>query len=125
MMKEGKVRDAIRILSEEDRSRILKLNDTIPTQSNDTQTVLEILKSKHPATQSPCSEAPHKSTTPIPSIHPIIFDSIDGLYIRSAALKTFRARGPSRTNAYCWRRICTSFGRQSDELCHSLAAVAK
>ncbi len=35
------------------------------------------------------------------------------------------AAGPSGMDAIGWRRLCTSFGRASHELCHSLAAAAR
>ena len=55
----------------------------------------------------------------------MIFERIDAKCIRSTALKTFGAGGPSRTDVYCWRRLCTSFGNSSEELCQALSLVAK
>ena len=40
--------------------------------------------------------------------------------IRSAAVNTFGAGGPSSMYAHCWQRLCTSFIMASDELHHSL-----
>ena len=45
--------------------------------------------------------------------------------IRSAALPTNGAAGPSGLNALRWRRLCTSFKSASMELCHSLTSAAK
>ena len=45
--------------------------------------------------------------------------------IRSAALRTKGAAGPSGLDAYCWQRMCTSFKAASNDLCHSLALFAK
>ena len=45
--------------------------------------------------------------------------------IRSAALKTTGATGPSCLDAPTWRRLCTSFKSASVDLCHSLAISAK
>lgn len=58
-------------------------------------------------------------------VHPVILEKIDAQCIRSAALRTFGAGGPSRTDAHCWRRQCTSFGNACDDLCRSLALVAR
>ena len=55
----------------------------------------------------------------------LIFESIDATCIRSTVLHTFGAGGPSRLDAYGWRRLCTSFGKASNDLCHSLALVAR
>ena len=59
-----------------------------------------------------------------PEIHPIIFDSIDARLIRSAALKTSGAAGPSCLDAHAWRRLCTTF-KSASTLCQSLAEIAK
>jgi hypothetical protein len=45
--------------------------------------------------------------------------------IRSAALHTSGAAGPSGLDALGWRRLCTSYKSASLELCHSLASVAR
>ena len=57
--------------------------------------------------------------------HSIIFESLDALCIRAAALRTDGAAGPSGVDGKGWRRLCTSFRRASDELCNSLAATAR
>ena len=58
-------------------------------------------------------------------MHPVIYDRIDASWIRSAALNTKGAAGPSGLDAHCWRRLCTSFHSTSQDLCHSLALLAK
>ena len=45
--------------------------------------------------------------------------------IRSAALRTNGAAGPSCLDAASWRRLCTSFKSASNDLCHSLAITAR
>ena len=35
------------------------------------------------------------------------------------------AAGPSGTDSLFWKRVCFSFSRASDDLCSSLAAVAR
>ena len=82
--------------------------------------------SKHPTGQ-PASPESTESTlrgSP-PDIHPIIFDSIDARLIRSTALKTSGAVGPSGLDAHAWRRLCTAFKSASTSLCQSLAEIAK
>ncbi len=56
---------------------------------------------------------------------PIIFDGITGDEIRKAALHTQGAAGPSGGDSEQWRRMCTSFGESSTDLCHAMALVAR
>ena len=58
-------------------------------------------------------------------VHPVIFDRIDATSVRTAALKTKGAAGPSGLDAHCWRRLSTSFHSASKDLCHSLALFAR
>ena len=55
----------------------------------------------------------------------MIFEALDGAVIRNAALRTRGAAGPSGLDAFGWRRLCTSFQRAYDDLCCSLALVAR
>lgn len=65
--------------------------------------------------------------TPPPdhSPHFVAYEGIDGLLIRSIALKTFGSAGPSGLDSYTWHRMCSSFGDISADLCSSVAAVAR
>ena len=94
-------------------------------ENPDSPTVLESLKKKHPPAQ-PCSINAILALTSIPPIvHSMIFEELDAQRICSAALWTTGSSGPSSTDAHCWRRLCSSFKRASDDLCHALALVAK
>ena len=59
-----------------------------------------------------------------PDVHPVLFDELNAARIRSAALHTTGAAGPSGLDALTWRRLCTSFKSASQELCHCLALTA-
>ncbi len=83
----------------------------------------DILESKHPPAQPSHPGSIIHSDVP-PPVHPIVFEALDATAIRSAALRTNGAAGPSGLDAHCWRRLCSSFGGSSNELCHSLAKVA-
>ena len=87
-------------------------------------TGFEILKEKHPSAK-PSSPGSLISLALPPKVHPVIFDALDAIVIRSAALHTFGSGGPTGTDAHCWRRMCSAFGRSSDELCHALAMFAR
>ena len=70
-------------------------------------------------------DAIYSSDSPPPNVYPVIFEELNAQWIRSAALQTAGAGGPSGTDALSWRRLCTSFKWSSDELCYSLSHVAK
>ena len=57
--------------------------------------------------------------------HPVVFDALDALVVRAAALRTVGAAGLSGVNACEWRRLCTSFHAASDELCAPIALFAR
>ncbi len=90
-----------------------------------TQTTLILSQLEKPANKHPKGQPPHPNCilpSPPQEVHPVVFDALDASSIRSAALHT---AGPSGLDAYQWRRLCTSFKRASDELCHQLAMVAR
>ena len=45
--------------------------------------------------------------------------------IKRAAINTKGAPGPSGVDAHCWRRMCMSFKKASDSLCHALPLTAR
>lgn len=124
-MSKGNTKAALRLLSKDCRGSVLGLTDTIPSSDGEHTTVLDSLKSKHPP-GGPLSEdgLVDGAHTP-PAVHPVIFESIQGKTIRSAALHTKGAAGPSGIDAGGWRRLCCSFKTASDDLCHSLALLTK
>ena len=83
------------------------------------KTVLDILKEKHPQARG-SNHSPTHSVQP----HPIIYEQITASTIKTAALRTKGAAGPSGLDAHQWRRLCSSFKTASADLCHSLALVA-
>ena len=70
-------------------------------------------------------EALVTTTTEPPIPHPVLFEGSTGSAIRSAALRTQGAAGPSGVDAAGWRRLCCSFHRESSDLCSSIAAFAR
>ena len=62
------------------------------------------------------------ATTPV---HPVIFDALDGPVIKAATLRNSGAAGPSGIDAHGWRRLCSSFRSASEELCSSIAILAR
>ena len=123
-MFQGKTKAALNMLSGDGKSGILNLNEHI-TVGDKTTTVRQILKDKHPPAQGADQSLvilQHDFNT---NIHPVVFERIDSSLVRRSALNCKGAAGPSGLDAYAWRRLCTSFGKTSDNLCHSLALMAK
>lgn len=124
-MFQGNVKSAVAavdLLSNKSKGGLLHLDDMIPSQ-DDEKSVRDILRDKHPS-GGPAHQDCLLCEDP-PTVHPVIFDSIDKSVVRSAALKTSGAAGPSGLDAYCWRRLCTCYGSASSDLCQALANVAK
>ena len=120
MMFQGKIEDAIQLLSNKGRGKVLNLSD-----SNEEGTSFkQILLNKHPkcAAADPGSIIQEQSEV---ANHPVIFDNIDAGLIRGVSLKTKGAAGPSGLNAYTWKCMCTSFKVALDNLCHALAQTAR
>ena len=121
-MFQGKVKSALNLLTNKTRGGLLHLDDKINGPENE-QSVRDVLREKHPSGK-PANPGSLICDVP-PTIHPVVFDSIDKGIVRSAALKASGAAGPSGLDAYCWRRLCTCFGPASSDLCQALADVAK
>ena len=124
LMFHGKVKEALRLLSTKEKGTPLNIQSVV-SSSNPPHTVLQELQTKHPSGHAAFPEALLTSAPSPPPSHPVIFDQLQGSTIRSAALKTNGAAGPSGLDASSWRRLCTSFHNASDNLCNSLALVAK
>ena len=122
LMFQGNTKAAICLLTENGRGEVLRLDEL----TSDGKTVLEVLKSKHPPPQL-CSASTllHPDLGPL-VIHPVAYRAIDAHSTRTVAPHTFGAGGsPSGTDATCWRRLCTSFEKPTDDLCHAIALVTK
>ena len=130
LMMEGRVRAALRYLSKREHTGLLSLDQIMtedPTSSS-RKTVREILEDKHPdanpANADAILSAPNEEL-PSNDFHPILFDSITAEDIRTSALHTEGAAGPSGLDAMNWRRLCTAFGQSSNDLCCALATFAR
>ena len=126
LMMEGKVRAAIRVVTETKGSGPLPLNNLANHDDpNSTQTVRDILLEKHPPKQPPKKSTIIKPSTPSLEPHPVLFEEVNGQMIRDTVLKMDGAAGPSGLDAASWKRLCTSFKGASTDLCESLAATAR
>ena len=93
LMFEGKTKAAIRLLTEDAKGGVLCLSDHVDTN----RTVKDVLIDKHPSGQPAHPESMIKDDPP--EVHPVLFESIDASMIRSAALRTTGAAGPSGLDA--------------------------
>ena len=125
LMMEGKVRAAIRLISEESKGGLLNLNTQLQTDSASTDSVRNILLKKHPPRNKAKLSSIITPDNPPPEPHPIIFKKIDGELIRSTALRMEGAAGPSGLDTAAWKRLCTSFKTSSADLCNAIASLAR
>ena len=120
LMFRGKVRAAMRLISDQSAAGVLNLDEEI-----DGTSVRDILKEKHPQPQVPRPSALLLPVNNGSNIHPVLFDRITGDLIHSTALRIQGSAGPSGRDAAGWRRMCTAFNTASQDLCNALAAVAR
>ena len=122
LMMEGRVRAALKHLSDNTHAGLLSLDEIIDNASG--KTVRDVLEDKHPDPQPAHPEALLRGANN-EDFHSAIFENITGEVIQAAALHTQGAAGPAGLNALSWRRLCTAFGQKSNYLCAALAAVAR
>ena len=116
-MFQGKVRAALRILTNESKGGSLPIDARLSTHPDQPiPTVCDKLLKNHPLGQTAHPDALISSTTPRPVTHPVVFDCLDGASIDTAALHTNGSAGPSGIDSTGWRRLCTSFQKASADL---------
>ena len=120
----GKVREALELLSEKGRGRVLLPDELVPDKDGQTS-VMSLLKSKHPQAMPLNTTAVDPNSDQPPQIHPVVYDRIDAKLRKGSTLSTSGAAGPLGLDAKHWKRMCTSFKSASDDLCHALSEVAK
>ncbi|CAM1296179.1 Uncharacterised protein r2_g545 [Pycnogonum litorale] len=119
-MTHGKVRDALRLLKEGESAGVLDLNLEF-----DGKTILDILRDKHPSRSSLKDSALVDPNQKIPPSHVTEFEAIDGSMIRRIVLRQNGSGGPSGIDSACWRHFCTGYKSYSQDLCISIAMVAR
>ena len=80
---------------------------------------------KHPEAQSLKMSAVINGDDSTWTPHPILYEQINVPLIHSIALKTNGAAGPSGIDAAGWRRLLSSFRKESADLCEAVAMVAR
>ena len=85
--------------------------------------VAALLREKYPPPATPLEEAYLSGAVPRPD--PSVFTAIHADSIRAAAARAQGSAGPSGVNAKAFCRMLHSYGRDSEELCSALAALAR
>ena len=115
LMTSGKVKSALRLLSEVESAGILPLTDE----------TLNLLHQKHPDGEEKYDDL--LLNGPEQLIGDYAYEKIDGSLIRKLASQLKGAAGPSSLDADGWRRILTSasFGMHSVNLCDAVARMTR
>ena len=120
LMFQGKTHAALRVISENSCAGLFSLDDQV-----DGKTVFDILQSKHP----PAGEVDLAALITLdfepPKVHPVLFERLTSQSVRNSALRSQGSAGPSGVDAAGWKRLCTAFHKQSNDLCASIAAVGR
>ena len=130
LMLQGKVHEAVRLISIANKGGLLSLDALIPDVDNNGnaiwKTTRDVLLEKHPEGKTSTPET-LLSENEFDQTHfdPIIFERLTGESIKQAAMRTNGTADPSGVDAFGWRRFCSSFKSASSDLCNALAAVAK
>ena len=127
LMIQGKTHAAIRLLSERTRGLPLSIDFPVSPEDSSLGTVFDHLIEKHPKCQPASTQVllPHLTLDSNSEPHPIMYEGLDGQAIKSSVLNASGAAGPSGIDSTAMRRFCVSFGRTSDDLCNSMASVAR
>ena len=119
MMMDGRVRAALKLLSDDSHTGLLSLDQTIDTTG---KAVINILEDKYPYSDPVHPEAKMQGMT-VSML--LFFDNITADSIWITTLHTQGAARPFGLDALHWRQLCTTFGQKSNDLCAALAAVAQ
>ena len=117
---QGKIKAATRLITEHQDQGCLSLESI----QQDGRTVKEHLQEKHPPRKPSTKEAISSNPTTTEP-HEVIYQRIDAPLVRSMIQQMGGAAGPSGMDAQAWKRMCSSFGNSSGDLCNSIANLTK
>ena len=119
-VQQGNVKAAIRMISKNGFTGVLQ-TDSIQQDDRSVKHHLEdIYPDRRPLQESVLKEDPGSSQP-----HQVIYDKIPAQMIRSIVLKMTGSAGPSGLDTNRWKRICSSFSRESDDLCSTIARMTR
>ena len=114
---QGKIKAAIRYVSEQTAGGVLSINDLLPGSSG--MTVGDVMREKHPEGHDADPAALLQG--PVLSVQPELLESLDALTVKRCALRLTGAAGPSGVDASGWTRMCCSFCLAYVDLCRAIA----
>ena len=113
LMFQGKVRNAINLLSRNSCQGILNPENTTEEINsngvNHITSVKDVLRTLHPQGKQAPDEILIAESPDAPLMNSVLFDEIDAEFIQRAALNTQGGAGPSRVDALGWRRFLYIF----------------
>ncbi len=128
LMFQGKMKAALRLLNRtgSKSGQPLSLDEIVSTDGSNISVKDKLIeKHPHPAPFNPSHSILQATPPPDHGPHFIEFHQINGGLIRFMILRMDGAAGPSGMDVSHWKKICTSFSRESDNVCDSIAMVAR
>ena len=127
LMIEGKVRSAVRWITERERGGLLKATDVTTAKDSHGQnaemSVLEALRLKHPEPADPGVSQP--AFLPYPAPPPMVDLDITGGHIKTVARWLRGGAGPGGSDSSAWQAWLLRFGGQSERLRDAVAQLAR
>ena len=125
LMLHGKTRAAVRWLSDYSKGRVLPSDSNVEFKDTEGEvlktTVLDVLKKKHPESQSP----PVSTLLKCDPLPPRLDLEVTGAHIHLIASRIQGSAGPSGTDAGHWQDVLLRYGAHSNRLRDSVAALVR
>ena len=122
-MSNGRVHQALRMLTENPTGGVLQLDDVITFDDGSTATVEDLLKEKHPAGK-PANESVLLDGD-CSQVNNIRFEELTPDLVQKVARQCQGSAGPSGLDSDVWRRMCSSFKGSSSRMCQAVAGLAR
>jgi hypothetical protein len=122
LMLQGKLREAVRWVTERDRGSVLDPNDFIESGST-SKTVLQVLQEKHPAPQEPNEViALGIGSESIPLLVDV---DITASHVERASRRIHGGAGPGGCDSSQWQDFLLRYGAHSERLRDNVAGLAR
>uniref|UniRef100_A0A1X7TNZ6 Reverse transcriptase domain-containing protein n=1 Tax=Amphimedon queenslandica TaxID=400682 RepID=A0A1X7TNZ6_AMPQE len=124
LMLQGKIRSAIRFLTERSKGHVLHPHDNVKIQDNGQDkltSVIDALQMKHPSPRLPHSFS-LLDTGDLPDLEDL---DITGNHVHQVALRIQGSAGPGGCDAAHWQDILLRYGPASRRLCDCVANLSR
>ena len=124
LMLSGKVRAAMRWLTERSKGHVLLPSDSVSMSidnSMQSMTVIEALKYKHPPNH-PSFSSTLSPSAPLPLLEDV---DVSGTHVALTAKRLQGSAGPGGCDSSHWQDILLRFGSNSRRLCDAVAGLAR